>query len=94
MIGFPRHIGRGITSVAKGYWQNATKDITVIIRYYLLFLIRFCRAVAYRWLIRWLCGFMGWDTARPLSACMYNYVRREYYTATESKGYSKSVERQ
>ena len=34
------------------------------------FFFRFVRAVAYRWLVRWICGYLGWDNTRPLPACV------------------------
>ena len=39
---------------------------------------RFCRAVAYRWLIRWLCGCIGWGNTCPLSACIYHNIRTTF----------------
>lgn len=50
----------------------------------------FLRSVAYRWLIRWLCGFMGWDNRRPLCACVYSAVRNKY-PSSHKRGY-KPVE--
>ena len=35
----------------------------------------FMRAVAYRWITRYFWGFLGRDNTRPLSACIYNYIR-------------------
>ncbi|XP_068671170.1 uncharacterized protein [Montipora foliosa] len=40
----------------------------------------FIRAVAYRWTICWLCGYMGWDNTRPLSACISHNIRTCYQT--------------
>ncbi|KAK3715355.1 hypothetical protein QZH41_010170, partial [Actinostola sp. cb2023] len=45
----------------------------------------FVRAVAYRWLIRWLCGYMGWENTRPLPACVYHHIRTTYATQ-QSRG--------
>lgn len=39
-----------------------------------IFLLRFLRAVSYRWLVRWICGYMGWDNTRPLPACVYHNI--------------------
>eukprot|EP00112_Aurelia_sp_Birch-Aquarium-sp1_P006056 Seg1677.5 transcript_id=Seg1677.5/GoldUCD/mRNA.D3Y31 product="hypothetical protein" protein_id=Seg1677.5/GoldUCD/D3Y31 len=44
----------------------------------IIILFRFMRAVAYRWLIRWICGYLGWDNSRPLSACIYDHIRRKF----------------
>ncbi|KAK3727219.1 hypothetical protein QZH41_020353 [Actinostola sp. cb2023] len=38
----------------------------------------FCRAVAYRWLIKWICGYLGWENRRPLPACIYHDMRIKY----------------
>ncbi|KAK3755700.1 hypothetical protein QZH41_008947 [Actinostola sp. cb2023] len=38
------------------------------------------RAAAYRWLIRWLCGRLGWDKTRPLPSCIYHYIRTKLPT--------------
>ena len=43
-----------------------------------LLFIRFLRAVAYRWLVRWICGYMGWDNTRPLPACVYEDIRQKF----------------
>ena len=50
------------------------------------------KAVAYRWIVRWMCGCLGWDNARPLPACVYNKVRSQYPT-TSTHGFSSSTER-
>ena len=54
-----------------------------------LFVVRFLRAVAYRWLVPWICGYLGWDNARPLSACVYHYVRNKYHSA-QAHGYQSA----
>ena len=36
------------------------------------------RAVAYRWLVHWLSGYLGWDHTRPLPACIYHFIRTEF----------------
>ena len=36
--------------------------------------------MAFRWIIRWLCGYMGWENRRPLPACIYNDIRTRYQT--------------
>ncbi|XP_019626578.1 PREDICTED: uncharacterized protein LOC109471681 [Branchiostoma belcheri] len=53
----------------------------------------FLRAVAYRWLVRWMCGYLGWDNARPLPACVYHKIRSDFNTG-HAGGYSSSAERQ
>ena len=50
------------------------------------------RAVAYRWIIRWLCGFLGWDNTRPLPACIYNEIRTRFGTHRH-RGYLTAAER-
>ncbi|KAJ7377437.1 hypothetical protein OS493_029339 [Desmophyllum pertusum] len=30
------------------------------------------------WLVRWLCGYLGWDNSRSLSACIYNDIRTRH----------------
>ena len=49
---------------------------------------RYLRAVAYRWLILWLCGYLGWDHSRPLPACIYHHIRPEFPSVNVS-GYIK-----
>ena len=53
---------------------------------------RFLRAVAYRWLARWLFGEMGWENTRSLSACIYNHIRKTLPTDS-TLGYSSGQER-
>ena len=43
-------------------------------------LYRYIRAVGYRWLARWLFGYIGPDNTRPLAACIYENLRRRYDT--------------
>ncbi|XP_065054113.1 uncharacterized protein LOC135690367 [Rhopilema esculentum] len=52
----------------------------------------FLRAVAYRWLIRWMFGFLGYDNARPLPACIYKFIRERFPTGAK-KGYKSSQQR-
>ena len=55
---------------------------------FLIYSLRFIRAVAYRWIIRWLCGYMGWENTRPLPACVYHDIRTRYQTVhRRSRGY-------
>ena len=50
---------------------------------------RFLRTFAYRWIVRWLCGYMGWSNRRPLSACIYLDIRTRYQTLhKQSTGYA------
>ncbi|KAK3701249.1 hypothetical protein QZH41_012941 [Actinostola sp. cb2023] len=49
----------------------------------------FLRAVGYRWLVRWLCGYLGWSNTRPLSACIYNNIRTKFQTH-QLQGYSSN----
>ena len=48
---------------------------------------RFLRAVAYRFIIRWLCGSMGWDNTRPLPACIYHEIRERFSSQGAHAGY-------
>lgn len=52
----------------------------------------YLRAVAYRWFVRWICGPMGWENSRPLSACVYHRIRSELPSG-RSRGYSPAEER-
>jgi len=52
----------------------------------------FLRATAYRWLVRWIFSYLGWDHSRPLPACVYHNVRSRYATHT-STGYVPAEER-
>ena len=63
-----------------------------IASYFLLFLYRFVRAVAYRWVVRWLCGYMGWDNRRPLPACIYHNIRCKFPT-NNTRGYTAAQAR-
>ena len=45
-----------------------------------LIILRFLRAVAYRWLARWLFGPMGRENTRPLPSCIYHKIRKEFQT--------------
>ncbi|PFX25739.1 uncharacterized protein LOC111329956 [Stylophora pistillata] len=51
----------------------------------------FIRAVAYRWITRWLCGYIGRDNRRPLPACVYHSKRKKYNTR-QHKGYANFQE--
>lgn len=64
------------------------------IKYILLFIFRYLRAVAYRWVVRWIFGYLGWDNTRPLPACIYNHIREKYQTAEAMVGYASAQERQ
>ena len=59
---------------------------------YILISRRFLRAVAYRWLAKWLWGYMGFENTRPLPACLYNNIRKRYITA-QLQGYVSGQER-
>jgi hypothetical protein len=54
---------------------------------------RYLRAVAYRWIIRYIFGYLGWDNTRPLPACVYHDIRKRFSTGW-SKGYASALERQ
>jgi hypothetical protein len=56
-------------------------------------LFRYLRAVAYRWIVKWLCGYVGWDNARPLPACIYMHIRKQY-PSTETKGFMNAQQRE
>lgn len=60
--------------------------------YVFLLLYRFVRAVAYRWVVRWLCGYMGWENRRPLPACIYNSIRCKFLT-NNARGYTAAQAR-
>ena len=55
-----------------------TKPNEFLLKTSTLFHCRYLRAVAYRWLIRWLCGYMGWGNTRPLPACIYHEIRTKF----------------
>ncbi|XP_065069592.1 uncharacterized protein LOC135694689 [Rhopilema esculentum] len=55
---------------------------------------KYLRAVAYRNLVRWIFGYLGWDTARPLTACIYNFIREKYNTNNSKTGYKDSAQRE
>ena len=56
------------------------------------FFFRYLRAVAYRWLVRWICGYMGWDNTRPLPACVYHNIRQKFQTV-QTRGYQAAQQR-
>ncbi|XP_068696444.1 uncharacterized protein [Montipora foliosa] len=53
---------------------------------------QFLRAVAYRWLVRWICGYMGWENTRPLPACVYHAIRQRFQTQMR-RGYQSGQQR-
>ncbi|XP_068730717.1 uncharacterized protein [Montipora capricornis] len=53
---------------------------------------KFLRAVAYRWLARWLFGPLGWENTRPLPSCVYHKIRSSFHTL-EATGYVSGQER-
>lgn len=53
---------------------------------------QFLRAVSYRWLVRWICGYMGWDNTRPLPACVYHNIRQRFLTE-QIRGYQTAQQR-
>ncbi|XP_044183456.1 uncharacterized protein LOC122964071 [Acropora millepora] len=53
---------------------------------------QFLRAVAYRWLVRWMCGYLGWDNTRPLPACVYDDIRKKFQS-TQVHGYQSAEQR-
>jgi len=53
---------------------------------------QFVRAVAYRWLVRWICGYMGWENTRPLPACVYHTIREKFQTDM-ARGYQSAQQR-
>ncbi|XP_044176642.1 uncharacterized protein LOC122959384 [Acropora millepora] len=52
-----------------------------------------CRATAYRFLVRWIFGPLGWNNSRPLPACVYHKIRQKFPTAS-TRGYSSADQRQ
>ncbi|CAB3977758.1 Hypothetical predicted protein [Paramuricea clavata] len=52
----------------------------------------YIRAVRYRWLARWLFGYMGPENTRPLSSCIYEDIRTRYNTGGQS-GYADAENR-
>ena len=56
-----------------------------------IWIYRFLRAVAYRWLARWLFGPLGWNNTRPLPLCMYHKIRSQFHTP-EATGYVSGQE--
>lgn len=57
------------------------------------FFCSYARAVGYRWIARWLFGYMGWDNTRPLPACIYHNLRTRFPTAN-STGYKTTQQRE
>ncbi|XP_028412547.1 uncharacterized protein LOC114535438 [Dendronephthya gigantea] len=47
----------------------------------------YLRAVGYRFIIRWLCGTMGWDNTLPLPACIYHNLRERFAVQGAQTGY-------
>ncbi|XP_068689522.1 uncharacterized protein [Montipora foliosa] len=58
-----------------------------------LFVTVFVRSVAYRWVVRWMFGYMGWDNTRPLPACVYNSLRTKY-SSHNVRGYATAQQRE
>ncbi|KAK2555914.1 hypothetical protein P5673_022183 [Acropora cervicornis] len=54
---------------------------------------QFLRAVAYRWLVQWSCGYMGWNNTRPLPACVYHILRQTFYSEM-TRGYQSGQQRE
>ena len=44
------------------------------------------RAVSYHCLAKWLFGWLAWENTRPLSACVYHFIRTAF-PAGDAKGY-------
>jgi hypothetical protein len=55
-------------------------------------IFRYLRAVAYRWIVRWIFGMLGWENSRPLPACLYNEIRKRY-PSQSTTGYKSSQQR-
>ncbi|XP_068723879.1 uncharacterized protein [Montipora capricornis] len=53
----------------------------------------FVRSVAYRWVVRWMFRYMGWDNTRPLPACVYNSLRTKY-SSHNVRGYATAQHRE
>ena len=66
--------------------DKLNKSESVLLIICLPYLFRFYRAVAYRWLVRWIFGYLGWDNSRPLPACIYETARRQWPTSN-TRGY-------
>ncbi|XP_022789309.1 uncharacterized protein LOC111329013 [Stylophora pistillata] len=54
--------------------------------------VTFVRAVIYRWAVRWLCGYMGWENRRPHPACVYHNIRCKFQT-NNTRGYAAAQAR-
>ena len=52
--------------------------LELILLIYSPFFFRYLRAVAYRWVTRWIFGFLGWDNTRPLPSCIYHNIRTTF----------------
>ena len=61
-------------------------------REHIFYSSRYLRAVAYRWVIRYIFGYLGWDNARPLPACVYHHIRSKYPT-NQFTGFASSADR-
>lgn len=57
-----------------------------------LYNFRYLRAVAYKWLLKWLCGLLGWENTRPLPDCIYHNIRKNFPTAN-TKGCMSAEQR-
>lgn len=93
-----KRISLFISRAATNLWKFSTS--TALVTHLRLFLLtccnpffRFIRAIAYRWTVRWLCGYMGWDSTRLLSACIYHSIRSKY-PSNKSTGYAAAQERE
>ena len=51
------------------------------------------RAVAYRWVVRYIFGFLGWDNTRPLPACAYHDISTRF-SIGQSTGYASALKMQ
>ena len=76
-----------LRSITSNIIRGVSKNVILLICF------RFIRSVAYRWTIRWLRGFLGWDNSRPLPACVYHSIRKKY-PLRQSTGYSTSQDRE
>eukprot|EP00112_Aurelia_sp_Birch-Aquarium-sp1_P011559 Seg2427.12 transcript_id=Seg2427.12/GoldUCD/mRNA.D3Y31 product="hypothetical protein" protein_id=Seg2427.12/GoldUCD/D3Y31 len=50
------------------------------------------RAVGYRWVVRYIFGFLGWENTKPLPACIYHYIRSKF-PDNELHGYATAQQR-
>ena len=72
---------------------SIVKNTVPINKPYFYFLIfRYLRAIAYRWIVRWIFGMLGWENSRPLPACLYNDIRKRY-PSQSTTGYKSTQQR-